>query len=182
MPAGKPGQAGFFAYVPQEPLILDDTIRSNVAFGMKPESIDDDKVYDALKGAALYDKVIGLPGRLNSTMGERGNAFSGGERQRLGIARALYLDAPVIILDEPTASLDATTEHEVTEAIQKLRGSKTIVVIAHRLSSIFHCDTIYFFEDGKVAGQGSFNELTSDLPAFRKMVEHLRCGDAVAVQ
>ena len=182
LPVGKPGQKGLFAYVPQEPLILDDTIRNNVAFGVKPALIDDDKVYEALKGAALYDKVAGLPGRLNSALGERGNAFSGGERQRLGIARALYLDAPVIILDEPTASLDATTEHEVTEAIRKLRGSKTIVVIAHRLSSIFHCDTIYFFEDGKVAGQGSFNALTSDLPAFRKMVEHLRCGDAPAVQ
>ncbi|WP_310448998.1 ABC transporter ATP-binding protein [Sulfuritalea sp.] len=182
LPVGKSGQKGLFAYVPQEPLILDDTIRNNVAFGVKPALIDDDRVYEALKGAALYDKVAGLPGRLNSALGERGNAFSGGERQRLGIARALYLDAPVIILDEPTASLDATTEHEVTEAIRKLRGSKTIVVIAHRLSSIFHCDTIYFFEDGKVAGQGSFNELTSDLPAFRKMVEHLRCGDAPAVQ
>jgi len=172
--------SGLFAYVPQESVILDDTIRNNIAFGVPPNMIDDEKVWAALKGAALYAKVKGMVDGLNSTLGERGNTLSGGERQRLGIARALYMDASVIILDEPTASLDANTEFEVTEAIRGLRRSKTIIVIAHRLSSIAHCDKIFFFENGQVTGQGTFEQMAQDMPAFKRMVAHLRCGEPAA--
>jgi ABC-type multidrug transport system fused ATPase/permease subunit len=167
---------GLFAYVPQEPVILDDNIRRNVAFGVPHNEIDDDKIWTAIKGAALYAKVKNMADGLNSTLGERGNTLSGGERQRLGIARALYLDAPIIILDEPTAALDANTEFEVTEAIRGLRGWKTIIIIAHRLSSIAHCDKIFFIENGQVTGQGTFEQLVREVPAFQKMVAHLRYG------
>lgn len=173
-------ESGLFAYVPQESMILDDTIRNNIAFGVPQNTIDDDKIWAALKGAALYSKVKGMADGLSSTLGERGNTLSGGERQRLGIARALYLDASVIILDEPTASLDASTEFEVTEAIRGLRGSKTIIIIAHRLSSIAHCDKIFFFDHGRVTGQGTFEQMVRDVPAFQKMVEHLRCGETAS--
>jgi ABC-type multidrug transport system fused ATPase/permease subunit len=177
--AGQRGTgSGLFAYVPQEPVILDDTIRSNVAFGVPHHEIDDERIWAAIKGAALYIKIKSMADGLNSTLGERGNTLSGGERQRLGIARALYLDAPVIILDEPTAALDANTEFEVTEAIRGLRGCKTIIVIAHRLSSIAHCDRIFFFDHGRVTGQGTFEQVVHDVPAFQRMVEHLRCGEA----
>jgi ATP-binding cassette subfamily C protein len=169
--------AGMFAYVPQEPVILDDTIRNNIAFGVSPDAVDDEKVWAALKDAALYAKVQGMANGLSSSLGERGNTFSGGERQRLGIARALYMSASVIILDEPTASLDASTEFEVTEAIRRLRGNKTIIVIAHRLSSIAHCDKIFFFENGQITGQGTFERLMRDVPAFQEMVAHLSCDD-----
>lgn len=167
--------ADMFAYVPQEPVILDDTIRNNIAFGASSDEIDDEKVWAALKVAALYEKVRGMTNGLSSNLGERGNTFSGGERQRLGIARALYMNASVIILDEPTASLDASTEYEVTEAIRCLRGSKTVIVIAHRLSSIAHCDKIFFFENGRITGQGTFEQLIRDVPAFQAMVAHLSC-------
>jgi HlyD family secretion protein len=169
--------SGLFAYVPQEPVILDDTVRNNVAFGLADGEIDDDKVWAALKDAALYNKISGMAAGLNATLGEGGNTLSGGERQRLGIARALYQDAPVIVFDEPTASLDASTEFEITEAIRGLRGKKTMVVIAHRLSSIAHCDTLFFFDQGRVTGRGTFAELVRRVPAFQEMVEHLRFGE-----
>lgn len=171
---------GLFAYVPQESVILDDTVRGNVAFGVPSDEIDDNKVWAAIKGAALYTKVRNMADGLDSNLGERGGTLSGGERQRFGIARALYRDAPVIIFDEPTAALDASTEFEVTEAIRELRGRKTIIVIAHRLSSIAHCDKIFFFEHGRIAGQGSFEQLVRHVPAFQKMVEHLRFGEPIS--
>lgn len=166
--------AGLFAYVPQDPFIMDDTVRRNVAFGVEEKDIDDARIWEALKGAALAEFVNRLPQGLDAILGERGGSLSGGERQRLGIARALYQDAPILVLDEPTASLDAATEFEVGEAIKRLRGLKTIIVIAHRLSFISRCDKIYFFEKGSVIGEGPFGELVARVPAFREMVDHLR--------
>lgn len=165
---------GLFAYVPQDSFVLDDSVRRNVAFGVEEKDIDDARVWDALSGAALADRVRRLPKGVNSVLGERGGSLSGGERQRLGIARALYQDAPILVLDEPTASLDARTEFEVGEAINKLHGSKTVIVIAHRLSFISRCDKIFFFDKGSVVAEGTFKDLVANVPAFREMVDHLR--------
>lgn len=138
------------AYIPQTIFLLDGTIKDNITFGEEASSIKDEDVWEALKGAALYEFVQQLPSGLYTDIGERGIRLSGGQRQRIGIARALYLNSEVIILDEATSSLDNATEEEVMEAISKLRGNKTLVIIAHRLTTIEGCDHIYRVDEGKI--------------------------------
>ncbi len=136
------------SYVPQSVFIRDDTIRNNIAFGIKEEQIDDEKVMRALRQAQLEDVVNELPDGVNTYMGERGIRFSGGQKQRVAIARALYNDPDILVLDEATAALDNDTEAAVMEAIDALHGQKTLVIVAHRLSTIQKCDKIYEIVDG----------------------------------
>lgn len=133
-------------YIPQVIYLLDDSIRSNVAFGVKTEQIDDGKVWDALKEAKLDSFVNGLEKGLDTSVGEAGTRLSGGQRQRIGIARALYHDPDILVFDEATSALDTETEKEVMEAIEGLHGSKTMLMIAHRLSTIENCDHVYRVE------------------------------------
>lgn len=137
-------------YIPQNIFMLDGTIRSNVAFGVSESEIDDEKVWKALKEAALDDYVRGLPDGLDTEIGERGMRLSGGQRQRIGIARALYLDPEILVLDEATSALDNVTESEIMDAIHRLQGRKTMIIIAHRLSTIENCDSIFKVENGKI--------------------------------
>jgi ABC-type multidrug transport system fused ATPase/permease subunit len=141
-------------YVPQSLYLVDDSIRANVAFGLNPSDIDDDRVWEALKGARLDQFVAGLPEGLASTVGERGVRLSGGQRQRIGIARALYGDPPFLILDEATSSLDNATESEFMEVVWGLRKSKTILIVAHRTSTVERCDKVIRIEAGKVVQVG----------------------------
>jgi ABC-type multidrug transport system fused ATPase/permease subunit len=141
-------------YVPQSLYLVDDSIRANVAFGLNPGDIDDDRVWEALKGARLEQFVAGLPEGLASTVGERGVRLSGGQRQRIGIARALYGDPPFLILDEATSSLDNATESEFMEVVWGLRKSKTILIVAHRTSTVERCDKVIRIEAGKVLQVG----------------------------
>ena len=137
-------------YIPQVIYLSDDTIRNNVAFGVPEEEIDDKAVTAALKKAQLYDFVEGLADGLNTFVGDRGVRLSGGQRQRIGIARALYHDPEVLVLDEATSALDNETETAVMEAIENLQGMKTMIIIAHRLTTIRNVDVIYEVSDGKV--------------------------------
>jgi ABC-type multidrug transport system fused ATPase/permease subunit len=137
-------------YVPQTIYLTDDTLRRNVAFGLATEQIDDIAVNRAIKAAQLEEFVAALPEGLNTIVGERGVRLSGGQRQRIGVARALYHDPNVLVLDEATSALDGATEFGVMEAIKALQGSKTILIVAHRLSTIEHCDRLYKFEAGKL--------------------------------
>ncbi|MEW6165116.1 MAG: ABC transporter ATP-binding protein [Pseudomonadota bacterium] len=137
-------------YVPQSIYLTDDTLRRNVAFGLSDESIDDAAVRRALCAAQLDDFVASLPDGVETVVGERGIRLSGGQRQRIGIARALYHDPPVLVLDEATSALDPDTESGVMRAITALHGSKTIIIVAHRLSTVEHCDRLYRLEGGKV--------------------------------
>lgn len=137
-------------YIPQTIYLSDDSIRKNVAFGVKDELIDDQAVVNALKQAQLYDFVTSLPDGLNTFVGDRGVRLSGGQRQRIGIARALYHDPEILVLDEATSALDNDTETAVMEAIDRLQGQKTILIIAHRLTTLRNVDTIYEVVDGKV--------------------------------
>lgn len=136
-------------YIPQSIYLSDDTIRRNIAFGVKEEDIDDEAVTEAMKKAQLYDFVMGLEEKAETFVGDRGVRLSGGQRQRIGIARALYANPEILILDEATSALDNDTEAAVMEAIEHLHGEKTMVIIAHRLTTIKDADVIYEIVDGK---------------------------------
>lgn len=137
-------------YVPQSIYLTDDTLRRNVAFGLPHRQIDDAAVARAIKAAQLEDFVETLPAGLETMVGERGVRISGGQMQRIGIARALYHDPSVLVLDEATSALDSTTEAGVMDAVDALHGTKTILIVAHRLSTVAHCDRLYRLESGRV--------------------------------
>lgn len=141
--------AKIVGYVPQTVFLSDDTVRRNIAFGLPEEEIDDKLVWEALQQAQLSDFVRKLPEGLNTVVGERGIKFSGGQRQRVAIARALYYDPEILVLDEATSALDTETEQAVMEAIDTLQGHKTLIIVAHRLTTIKNCDKIYEIKDGK---------------------------------
>ena len=139
--------AGIVGYVPQSVFLIDDTIRNNVAFGLR--DIDDADIWKALEQAQLKAFVETLPAGLDTIVGDRGIKFSGGQRQRVAIARALFNKPEILILDEATAALDNETEKAVMESIDALQGQITMVIVAHRLTTIRNCDSIYEIKDGK---------------------------------
>jgi ABC-type multidrug transport system fused ATPase/permease subunit len=142
-------------YVPQTIYLTDDTLRRNVAFGIPEEGIDDEAVHRALRAARLDEFVAAQPDGVSLVVGERGVRLSGGQRQRVGIARALYHDPAVLVLDEATSALDTTTEGEIMQAVMAMHGEKTILIVAHRLSTVQRCDRLYRIENGRVVGDDS---------------------------
>lgn len=146
-------------YVPQQIYLADDTLRRNIAFGLTDDEIDEAAIMRAVEIAQLKSFVSTLPDGLDTIVGERGVRLSGGQRQRIGIARALYYDPPVLVLDEATSALDTETEKEVMAAVNSLHGKKTLVIVAHRLSTIAHCDTVYRLANGRLIASGSAEEI-----------------------
>ncbi len=153
-------------YVPQSIFLTDDSIRRNIAFGVLDNEIDDKSIKRCLKAAQLDDYVNNLPDGIDTFVGERGIRLSGGQRQRIGIARALYNDPPVLLLDEATSALDSDTETEVMKAVTALHGNKTIVIIAHRLSTVANCDWIYRLENGIVIQEGTPEKMLDKIIPF----------------
>jgi ABC-type multidrug transport system fused ATPase/permease subunit len=151
-------------YVPQTIYLTDDTLRRNVAFGVRPDRIDEVAVKAAISAAQLDDLIAGLPAGLDTVVGERGVRLSGGQRQRIGIARALYHDPPVLVLDEATSALDSDTERGVMAAVYALHGAKTLLIVAHRLTSLLECDRLIRLDAGRVVAEGTPAELISALP------------------
>lgn len=141
-------------YVPQTIFLTDDTLRRNVAFGLPEKLIDNAAVGRAIRAAQLEEFISTLPDGIETIVGERGVRLSGGQRQRIGIARALYHDPAVLVLDEATSSLDTDIERGVMQAVYALRGSKTIIIVAHRVSTVEHCDRLYRLDQGMVVAEG----------------------------
>ncbi len=157
-------------YVPQHIFLTDDTVAANIAFGIDAEEIDMEAVERAARIAELHDFVTGeMPKGYDTMVGERGVRLSGGQRQRIGIARALYHNPDVLVMDEATSALDNLTERAVMDAVHNLAGAKTVIMIAHRLSTVQRCDRIVLMENGRIAVQGSYQELMESSPSFRAM-------------
>jgi ATP-binding cassette, subfamily B, bacterial PglK len=160
---------GRIAYVPQNVFLLDTSIAQNVALGVARPEIDQERLVSAAQLAQLDEFVATLPDGYEHGVGERGVKLSGGQRQRLGIARALYADASVLILDEATNALDGLTEQEMMATIGRLRGRYTVIVIAHRLSTVRACDAIFEFDHGKVTASGTYEGLLRNSETFRRL-------------
>jgi len=158
-------------FVAQRIFLSDATIKENIAFGLSQDHIDETRVYNAAKLAQLDELANSLPDGLDTIVGERGIQLSGGQCQRIGIARALYHNAEVLIMDEATSSLDGISEKLIMKSIHELAGNKTIILIAHRLNTVKECDIIYILENGKVVGEGSYQELSQSNELFKKMTE-----------
>jgi len=150
---------GLVGYVPQNIFLTDSSLRSNVALGLPPDQIDESRARSAIQAACLVDLVKSLPEGLDSVVGERGVRLSGGQRQRIGIARALYSEPELLVLDEATSALDSQTEAEVMDAVLGLKGKKTILIVAHRLSTVQRCDFIIQLKDGAVSALGTYSEI-----------------------
>ena len=156
-------------YVPQDIYLSDDTISNNIAFMTNDTDISSDHVFEAAKIANIHDFIMGLPDKYETKVGERGVRLSGGQKQRIGIARALYNDPEVLVLDEATSAMDTVTEQSVMKAINDLGNKKTIIIIAHRISTIQNCDCIYMLDDGQIVDHGNFKELVASNKRFQEL-------------
>lgn len=161
---------GNVGYVPQDIVLLNDTLRRNVAFGVHDEKIDEERIRNALRLARMTEVVAALPIGLDTVLGENGTRLSGGQRQRIGIARAVYHDPELIVLDEATSAMDSETERDISAAIDAVSSRKTLIIIAHRLSTVRKCDRLYFLQEGRIAAQGSFDELIAKNVDFKRLV------------
>ncbi len=158
-------------YIPQPIYLSDDTIKRNIAFGIDEKDIDEKQIWNSLQAAQLEEFVSNLPDRLETYVGENGVSLSGGQRQRIGIARALYHNPEILVLDEATAALDNETENEVTKAIEALGGTRTVIAIAHRLTTVKNFDCLFLMKDGKIVDSADYETLLQRNPDFRKMVD-----------
>lgn len=157
--------------VPQMVFLTDDTLRRNIALGTSDGDIDELRMAEAVRLAQLTDFIDSLPDGLETTVGERGVRVSGGQRQRVAIARALYRNPEILVFDEGTSALDNATEAELMGSLERLRGGHTILLVAHRLSTVRNCDIIVYLEAGRIVGVGGFDELISMSPGFRSLAE-----------
>ncbi len=153
------GWQDLIGYIPQTIFLTDETVKQNIAFGVPVDQIDEERLRSSIAAAQLEELIENLPEGLDTPVGERGVRLSGGQRQRIGIARALYHEREILVLDEATSALDTETEQKVSDAINALAGSKTLIIIAHRYSTIKDCDRIYRMEQGKLQQSGTYEEV-----------------------
>jgi ABC-type multidrug transport system fused ATPase/permease subunit len=163
-----PGACG---YVPQEVFIIDGSIAENIAIGFETDTFDYERMAEVVRIAQLENLIESFPMGLEERVGERGSKLSGGQRQRLGIARSLYTNPKLLILDEATSALDGQTEADISNAISAMRGDVTIILIAHRLSTVRKADQVVYLENGKVISTGSFEKVRNDVRNFDSQAE-----------
>lgn len=169
-------------YVPQDIYLTDDTVAANIAFGVPIGEVDQEAVERAARIASIHDFIVErLTDGYNTVVGERGVRLSGGQRQRIGMARALYHDPGVLVLDEATSALDNETERRIVEELDTMRGGRTLIVIAHRLSTVRHCSRLYVLRDGQVAASGSYEELMAGSAEFRRIANQAHWQRTAAV-
>jgi len=164
---------GAMAYIPQDVGIVNGTVRDNVALGLPPNLVSDDRVWEALKRSRLADFLAEFRDGLDTLVGEHGVRLSGGQRQRLGIARALYSRPKLLVMDEATSALDAETEAAVTDTFISMSGEVTLIIIAHRLATIRHCDQVAYMDRGRVMAVGTFTEVREAVPDFERQAHLL---------
>jgi ABC-type multidrug transport system fused ATPase/permease subunit len=162
---------GAIAYVPQDVAMSSGTIRENITLGFPENSADEKLIYDALRIAQLSTFIESLPLGLDTQVGERGTKLSGGQRQRLGIARAMFTKPKLLVLDEATSALDGQTESDISSSILELKGVATLVMIAHRLSTVRFADLVVYIDGGKIVSQGSFEAVRREVPNFEKQAQ-----------
>lgn len=156
-------------FVPQNIFLSDDTLKNNIALGVFEDEVDMRRMHAAVEGAHLNDLIGTLPDGLETMLGEDGVRLSGGQKQRVGIARALYNSSSILVFDEATSALDVITEKTIMDAVDSLSGTRTIVMIAHRLSTVRNCDIIYFMESGKIVDSGTYDDLFRRNRVFKEM-------------
>ena len=159
--------------IPQKVFILDAPVWANIALGRNHADIDQDKLARILDQSQLTETVSEMPQGIDTPVGEAGARISGGQAQRIGIARSLYADADILIMDEATSALDSETEHAISKVIESMKGNKTLIMIAHRLSTVRNCDRLYYMKDGRIVDSGSFEELHNSNEEFREMVRKM---------
>ena len=168
---------GRVSYVPQKPGMISGTILENVALGVEPESVDREEVISALQAAHLGILIKELPEGIDTSLGKLKDSLSGGQMQRLGLARAIYSKPNLLVMDEATSALDAESESEIQKTLEEMRGRVTVVVIAHRLNTIQHADKVILLEEGKVRDSGTFKELIARNPSVEKVVDLMRIDE-----
>jgi ATP-binding cassette subfamily C protein len=168
---------GRVSYVPQKPGMISGTILENVALGIEPEIVDREEVISALQAAHLGTLIKELPEGIDTSLGKLKDSLSGGQMQRLGLARAIYSKPNLLVMDEATSALDAESESEIQKTLEEMRGRVTVVVIAHRLNTIQHADKVILLEDGKVTDSGTFKELIARNPSVEKVVDLMRIDE-----
>ena len=168
---------GRVSYVPQKPGMISGTILENVALGFEQESVDREEVISALQAAHLGTLIKELPEGIDTSLGKLKDSLSGGQMQRLGLARAIYSKPNLLVMDEATSALDAESESEIQKTLEEMRGLVTVVVIAHRLNTIQHADKVILLEDGKVSDSGTFKELIARNPSVEKVVDLMRIDE-----
>jgi ABC-type multidrug transport system fused ATPase/permease subunit len=164
------GAYGTIGYVAQDATLIDGSLRDNLIFGLE-KHVEDEDLLKILETVAMREFVESLPNKLNTLVGERGTLLSGGQRQRLNLARALVTNPEILVLDEATSALDVETESVITKSIESLKLNRTIIVIAHRLSTVLNADNIVFMQDGHILGQGHFSELRKTVPDFDRQAQ-----------
>ena len=162
---------GAVAYVPQDVILTSGTVRENIALGYPVNLATDEVVKRAVSFASLDDLILSFPDGLDTKVGERGAKLSGGQRQRVGIARAVLTVPKLLVLDEATSALDGETEHAISLGLENLRGDTTIIIVAHRLSTIMNADSVIYMKDGAVIDIGSFEELRIRVPEFNSQAK-----------
>ncbi len=169
---------GLVSYVPQRPGMVSGSIAENIALGIEREAVDDDRVWEALSMASLDEVVRHFENGLDSSIGRQSDKLSGGQLQRLGLARAIYPNPGLIVLDEATSALDAKSEFEVSENLSRFKGRATLLVIAHRLSTVQKADCVYVVDGGEIIASGTFNYLRKTVPMIEEYVRLMSFDDA----